>query len=175
MEQGRVYCSPSFASFVLSRVSPVQLCEPMDCSPPGSSAHGILQARKLERVAISSSRASSQPRDWTCVSHISCIGRQVLSHFSGTWEAPSARKMRSRRAAQLAHVASWGLSGVRRGRPWTPQPHPTLPVWDESPLPLALCVVWAFLCLLPELTEGLEQTENPRAAFSQDVSLPRAS
>ena len=38
------------------------LCDPMDCSPPGSSAHGILQARILERVAISSSRGSARPR-----------------------------------------------------------------------------------------------------------------
>ena len=41
------------------------LCDPMDCSPPGSSVHGILQARILEQVAISFSRGSSQPRDWT--------------------------------------------------------------------------------------------------------------
>ena len=42
----------------------------MDCSPPGSSVHGILQARILEWVAIPSSRGSSQPRDWTLVSGI---------------------------------------------------------------------------------------------------------
>ena len=46
------------------------LCNPMDCSPPGSSVHGILHARKLELVAISSFRGSSQPRDWSQVSHI---------------------------------------------------------------------------------------------------------
>ena len=39
------------------------LCDPMDCGPPGSSAHGILQARILEWVAMPSSRGSSQPRD----------------------------------------------------------------------------------------------------------------
>ena len=39
-------------------------CHPMDCSLPGSSVHGILQARILERVAISSSRGSSWPRNW---------------------------------------------------------------------------------------------------------------
>ena len=44
------------------------LYDPMDWSPPGSSVHGIFQARILEWVAISSSRASSQPRDRTCVS-----------------------------------------------------------------------------------------------------------
>ena len=45
-------------------------CDPMDCSPPGSSVHGILQARKLVWVATPSFRGSSQPRDWTQVSHI---------------------------------------------------------------------------------------------------------
>ena len=46
------------------------LCDPMDCSLPGSSLHGILQARVLEWVAISFSRVSSQPRDRTWVSCI---------------------------------------------------------------------------------------------------------
>ena len=54
------------------------LCNPIDCSPPGSSVHGILQARMLEQVSISSSRGSSQPRGWTCISYVSCIGRQFL-------------------------------------------------------------------------------------------------
>ena len=42
----------------------------MDCSPPGSLVHGIFQARVLEWVAISFSRGSSQPRDWTQISPI---------------------------------------------------------------------------------------------------------
>ena len=62
------------------------LCDPMHCSQPDSSVHGILQARILEWVAVPSCRGSSWPRDWTCVSYISCIGRQVL-HTSATWEA----------------------------------------------------------------------------------------
>ena len=49
----------------------VFICNPMDCSPPSSSVHGILQARILEWVAIPFSRGSSQPRDWT---QVSCIG-----------------------------------------------------------------------------------------------------
>ena len=48
----------------------IQLCNPMDCSLPGSSVHGILQARILEWVVISFSRGSSQGRDWTRVSWI---------------------------------------------------------------------------------------------------------
>ena len=50
------------------------------CSSPGSSVHGISQARILEWVAIPSSKGSLQPRDQTQVSHISYIGRQVLYH-----------------------------------------------------------------------------------------------
>ena len=46
------------------------LWDPKDCSLPGSSSHGIFQARILEWIAISFSRRSSQPRDWTQVSHI---------------------------------------------------------------------------------------------------------
>ena len=46
------------------------LCDPMDCSLPCSSIHGIFQGRILEWVAISFSRRASRPRDWTRVSHI---------------------------------------------------------------------------------------------------------
>ena len=56
------------------------LCNPMGYRPPGSSTHGILQAWLLEWVATPSSRGSSQPRDQTKVSYISCTGRQVLYH-----------------------------------------------------------------------------------------------
>ena len=57
------------------------LCDPMDCSPPGSPVHGIFQARILEWVSVSFSRGSS--RDQT---HISCIGRRILD-YSATWKA----------------------------------------------------------------------------------------
>ena len=59
---------------------------PVDCSPPGSSIHGILQARILEWVAISFSRGSSRPRDRTQVSHIAgrrfnlCTTREALKY-----------------------------------------------------------------------------------------------
>ena len=54
-------------------LSPVQFFATPWCSPPGSSAHGILQARILEWVAISYSKGSSWPRDWTCVPRVSVI------------------------------------------------------------------------------------------------------
>ena len=63
------------------------LGDPMDCSPSGSSVHGIFQARILEWGAISYSRESSLSRDQTHISCISCIGRQIFYHCA-TWEAP---------------------------------------------------------------------------------------
>ena len=81
--------------------SVAQLCPtlwgPMDCSPPGSSVHKILQARILKEVAISSPRGSSRPRDGTrvsCVSCISCIGSRILyllSHLG--WSTDGVLKL----------------------------------------------------------------------------------
>ena len=58
----------------------------MDCSPPGSSIHGILQARILQWVAISFSRGSSQPRDWTQVSRIAgrCFNLSATREIAGS-------------------------------------------------------------------------------------------
>ena len=58
---------------MLSHFNCVQLCNCMDCSLPGFSVHGIFPARILEWLAMSSSRGSSQPRDQTWISCISCI------------------------------------------------------------------------------------------------------
>ena len=66
------------------------LSDPVDCSPPGSSVHGILQARVLEWVAMPSSRGSSQPRDRTQVSHtaggffIIWATRETLENWVGS-------------------------------------------------------------------------------------------
>ena len=71
---------------LLSCFSCPTLWNPEDCSLPGSSVHGIIPARILEWVAISSARGCSQSRDWTCLSCVYCIGRQILYHWA-TWEA----------------------------------------------------------------------------------------
>ena len=63
---------------VLVAQSCLTFCDSMDCSPPGSFVHGILQARILEWVAMSFSRGSSQPRDWTQVS-------QTAGRFFTVW------------------------------------------------------------------------------------------
>ena len=67
--------------------SRLTLCDPVDCSLPGFSVHGIFQARILEWVAISSSRGSSWPRHHTWVSSISCTGRRIPYQLA-TWEVP---------------------------------------------------------------------------------------
>ena len=74
--------SPDFNTWkgeksVLVAQSCPTLCNPMDCSPPGSSVHGIFQARILEWVAIRFSRESSQPRDRSPVSRI--VGRSFTA------------------------------------------------------------------------------------------------
>ena len=69
----------------VSAQSCLTLCDPMDCSPPGSSVHGIFQARILEWVAVSYARGSFRPKDQ---SHVSCtpfIGRWILYHCA-IWE-----------------------------------------------------------------------------------------
>ena len=83
------------------RLFPVANCDrlydPMDCSPAGSSVHGILQARRLQWVAMPSSRASSRPRDRTRVSR---IGRGMLSmnHLGSCHARLTWSEMRSLRA-----------------------------------------------------------------------------
>ena len=73
------------------------LCDPMDCSPLGSSVHGILQARILEWVGMPSFRGSSQPRDQTQVSHIaggfltiSSLKLHLKSHSWGSQSPPGS-------------------------------------------------------------------------------------
>ena len=65
--------------YAKSLQSRLTLCDRMDCRSPGSSVHGIFQARTPKWVAISFSRGSSQLRDWTCVSCISCIAGRFFT------------------------------------------------------------------------------------------------
>ena len=83
----------------------------MDYSLPGSSIHGIFQARILEWVAISSSRGSSPPRDWNRVSCVSCISRQILlapSHLGSSSPALSPPKFFSKTALGLPSLQVTG-------------------------------------------------------------------
>ena len=78
------------------------LCNPMDCSPPGSSVHGIFQARVLEWGAISFSRRSSHPRDWTRVSHISGRRFTVWATREGRWKCIWSEEVVSKITKQLS-------------------------------------------------------------------------
>ena len=75
-----------------SSKSCLTLCGPMDCSLPGFSVHQISQARIMECIAISFSKGSSQPRDWTCVSCIagSLLHQKQIHYHWGTREAPTS-------------------------------------------------------------------------------------
>ena len=101
-------------------LSHIQLfCDPMDCSLPSSSVHGIFQARKLEWVAISYSRESSLPRDRTS---ISCIGMWIL------YSAPLGIPNQIRSVAQ----SSPGLcSPMNRSTPGVPVHH-QLPEFTQT-------------------------------------------
>ena len=68
------------------------LCDPMDCSLPGSSVHGVFQVRLPEQFTISYSKASYPLRDRTHVSCVSYVSRQTLYHCA-TWEALSILHM----------------------------------------------------------------------------------
>ena len=81
------------------------LCDSMDCSLPGSTIHGIFQARILEWVAISFSRRSSWPRDWTQVSHmVGIVGRRFT--IWATRKDQSQRNQKSNCQHPLDHRKS---------------------------------------------------------------------
>ena len=101
----------------LVRVLAVQLCptlcDPMDCSPPGSSVHGILQARILEWVVIPFSRASSWPRDLTRVFHIA--GR-FFTIWATRWDRQTSQLRQAFCFKLLSKVPSILLVEVRIGQ-----------------------------------------------------------
>ena len=97
------------------------LCDPVDCSPPGFSIHGILQARILEWVTISFSRRSSWPRDRTQVSHIAgrCFNLwatgEALGGASGKEYTRQCRKCKTHRFNPWVGKIPWR-------RKWQPIP-----------------------------------------------------
>ena len=88
------------------------LCDAMDCCLTDSSVHGILQAKILEWVAMPSSRVSSQPRDWSHVSCISCIAGRFFTHWS-TWEISIAVEGNIR--WERAEESPWNLKDKKWG------------------------------------------------------------
>ena len=80
------------------------LCYPMDCSPPGPSVHGILQARTLEWAAMPFSRGSSQPRNQTRVSLMPPVLAGGFFTTSATWKASMQYPQREREKRELGSV-----------------------------------------------------------------------
>ena len=76
------------------------LYDPTNYSPPGSSVRGIFHERILERVAIPSSRGSSQPKNQTHIFYVSCIGRQILYQL-----APFGKSTHSQQQQFARHYA----------------------------------------------------------------------
>ena len=103
---GRIFISSSAATVHLLLSCPT-LCDPLDCSPPGSFVHGILQARTLEWVAISFSRGSSPPRDWT---PISCLAGRFF-----TTEPPGKPSFHLRESKKKSAKA-WSLGTRAAGK-----------------------------------------------------------
>ena len=104
--------------------------DPMGCSPPSSSVHGILQARILEWIAISFSRGSSRPRDQTQVSHIAgrhfnlCATREALKYKNTVSQKTSYRDTELQiqvlttkisKGGKEARLKEKGEGGERRG------------------------------------------------------------
>ena len=75
----QIYICVCVCVCVLVTQSCPSICDPMDCSLPGSSVHWILQARILEWVTIPFSRGSSQSRDWT---QVSCITGRFFTNWA---------------------------------------------------------------------------------------------
>ena len=91
------------------------LCDPMGCSPPGSSIYGIFQARVLESVAISFSRGYSWPGNWTQVSRI--VGRRfiVWATREAQWPVEFWKKDGMQWKMALRETQRWKIQ--KRNRP----------------------------------------------------------
>ena len=90
------------------------LCNTMDCGPPGSSVHGIFQARILEQAAIYYSGGSSQPRDQTCLL-LRCDGNTGNSFPTTQGKDTSSRAWRQKRGSSGCGQDSRASSRVETG------------------------------------------------------------
>ena len=116
-------CNTFLSHCVLVAQSCLTLCNPVDCSLPGSSVHGILQARILQWVAISFSRGSSRLRDQT---QVSCIADRFLLSESLTREAPLkpilglnyASSFRKNKSTTSLKELLWELDELIQVKPW---------------------------------------------------------
>ena len=124
---------------VCQLLSRVWLCNPMDCSPPGSSVHRILQARILEPVAISFSRRSSWPRDRAWVSCIAGGFFTIWATRQAQWKGKFAlfQKLKTVQRPTPLTDNQWARAFRSRGRGYVKEQHSQLwSSWNWS------SVVW---------------------------------
>ena len=107
------------------------LCDPMDRSPPGFSVHGILQARKLEWVAMPFSRGSSRPRYQTHVSSISC-------NTDGFFTAEPPGKSRKDLSSSTNTWINSARNSGAESSPQRPQPQPNFLYFTIPQKPFAI-------------------------------------
>ena len=131
---------------VLVAQSCLTLCDPMDCSQPGSPVHGILQARILEWVAIPFSRGSFQPRDWTPgLLHY----MQILYHWAtrdrlvGVKLWPSHQQLSDSGKAISRALVSPGVK-------WVQAPLPKVNNWADA----CWALLWVELCSSQKICWG---------------------
>ena len=171
----------------------------MDCSPPGSSVHGILQARILECIAVSLSRGSCRPRDWTWVSctagrfFMVCTTREALFSsvqslsrlrvFATPWIAarqPSLSITNSRSSLRLMSIESVMASAISSSVvPFSSCPQP-LPASEY--FPMSQLFAWggqstgvsALTSFLPKKSQGWSPSEWTGWISLQSKGLSRA-
>ena len=124
------------------------LCDPVDCSLPGSSVHGISQARILEWVAISFSSWSSKCRDQTSVS---CIGRPILYHWT------------------TRETSQWHVTRTKDSKKLCVPPFRLHPQDLESKVKIQLTLA-IHGRLVPRLTQ-IPKSKNPRLLFVKWCSV----
>ena len=166
------------SSAVLAAQSCRTLSNFTDCSPPGSSAHGIFQARILEWAAISSSRRSSWPRDRTRVSHIAgrfftiWATREACLYEKGqfkqeekTWQLGQGSSQHDLPLTRLELWVVWFLLLDKILRGWRCQKHSRdmlvlscfegIQVWQRTPLPFTSQLrLMGKVCTHPNVSKG---------------------
>ena len=147
------------------------LCDPMDCSPPGSSVHGILQARILKWVAVASSRGSSPPRDRTHVSRLlywladffttsnTCVCGQSCQLVSGFLVCSLTRDF-----IDTKHAEDMGQPECS---PRPREEHTLLSRKNRTPLPFPV-----IMQLSAHLPPGWSRRMDPISSTSRSVTQP---
>ena len=123
--QGAYWCSPSHGGSVAQLY--LTLRNPIDCSPPGSSVHGIFQARVLELESIPFSRGSSQPRDRNRVSRIAGRCFTIWATREALHQSRIKAKKHSRETVPGWESSLWSQEWLyvqRAESQWRPFSHP---------------------------------------------------